>query len=358
MRLVIHAGFGKCGSSAIQVALQNRHKELRRQSVFLFGKDLSIYKGQWLSGMPFWKVAETLRKAGNDQTLAPRIVSEMQRSAATAPDATFILSSEGLGNPGKANLLRTIDEAIDTTVVFYLRPQFEWIPSAWKQWSLRKGTPLPRHIDRCLAAHKPAFRAVLDDWSRLLPRAKLQVRILAQAVTENGSPARDFFKILGADYVPGKADDARVNPSLDFAILHLLSRNPWLFENRRETEVFNALTSMLPQRYLSTNISMLSPRQKERIADHFRDDNMYILRTHCGMSESGAQQAYDSYFRPEGTGRAYGDVDDVEIVYRCLSIMLDAMMQRDGRKPIFRPPYWKAPQRAAKHFGEWLRKPR
>jgi hypothetical protein len=355
MRLVIHAGFGKCGSSAIQVALQNRCRELRQQSIFLFGKDLSIYKGEWPSGKPFWKVAETLRDARNDQTLAPRIVSNMQRSAATAPNATFILSSEGLGNPGKANLLRTVDDAIDTTVVFYLRPQFEWIPSAWKQWSLRKGTPLARHIDRCLATHKPAFRAALDDWSRLLPRAKLQVRILAQAVKENGSPARDFFKILGAGYSPGTADDARVNPSFDFAVLHLLSRNPWLFENRRETEVFNALTSMLPQQYLSTNISMLTLKQKERIADHFRDENMHILRTYCGMPESGAQQAYDAYFRPKAAGRAYGDVDDIEIVYRCLGLMLDTVIQRDGRRSLFGPPYWKAPQRAAKRLGEWMR---
>jgi hypothetical protein len=41
-----------------------------------------------------------------------------------------------------AQLFAGLDNQFEVWVIFYLRPQLQWIPSAWKQWGLKKGVPL------------------------------------------------------------------------------------------------------------------------------------------------------------------------------------------------------------------------
>jgi hypothetical protein len=87
------------------------------------------------------------------------------------------------------------------------------------------------------------------------------VRPLAQAIAENGNPASDFFRVLGLDGERLIASDTRVNPSPDFALLHVLNSNPWLFKSKDDNEPFKALMRMLPERHLHTNLRMLRREQ-------------------------------------------------------------------------------------------------
>ena len=59
MRFVIHTGFKKCGSSAIQHALAEKQSELIEQSIFLFGKDLSLNLTPPPADVPFWTAANS-----------------------------------------------------------------------------------------------------------------------------------------------------------------------------------------------------------------------------------------------------------------------------------------------------------
>ena len=129
MRLVIHAGFGKCGSSAIQTALAAKQSELKRQSIFLFGKGLSINYGRPRADVPFWTVTSVFRNPGERAAVPARLPRELAQFRSAAPDGTAILSAEILGKPGFAPLFKGIDGICETIVVFYIRPQYEWIPS-------------------------------------------------------------------------------------------------------------------------------------------------------------------------------------------------------------------------------------
>jgi hypothetical protein len=55
-RMIIHAGFAKCGSASIRTALfQNFHK-LQKHDVSVFGKDLRIARATWKSALPAARV--------------------------------------------------------------------------------------------------------------------------------------------------------------------------------------------------------------------------------------------------------------------------------------------------------------
>jgi hypothetical protein len=349
MHLVIHAGFGKCGSSSIQHALRGKEAELRKRSIFLFGENLTLNLQAARPEAPFWKVIEVLRDPRAHGEIATRTLRELERASSMAPDGTAILSAELLGLGGFERLFAAIDTKVDTTLVFYIRPQFEWIPSAWKQWHLKTGAPLKEFVEQCQAAATPRFRRSLDKWAAALPKARIVVRILAQAIAESGSPGADFFRILGLDVDPVDIEDPHSNPSLDFAILHVLNKNPWLFRSQSDNKPFKSLVEILPAEYLRTNVKMLSLEDEEKIAARFRDDNIHILRTYVGLSEAAANETYARYFQPKASGRTYADFDDVEILERCLGILLEAMIrEHESRRPVLRPPYWKAPLRLAR----------
>lgn len=349
MRLVIHAGFAKCGSSSIQTALQDAQSELRGQSIYVFGKDLRINTRSSASSAPIWSVAETFIDAPEGKVMTARMARELERLAKTAPQGTAVLSAELLAKPGSAGRFSQIDEQVDTTVVFYIRPQFEWIGSAWKQWSLREGISLKDYVDRCLSSNRPPFQKTIEDWATTLPKAKIIVRMLAETAA-NGGPAKDFFDILGAPRVNPSARSEHVNPNLDFAILHLLSKNPDVFRGRSDNAVFKSLLSVLPPKYAKTNIELLSAADKQRIAEHFAEENLHILRRYCGLDGRSAEDVYNSSFRPSGSGRSYEEVEELELAYRGMGILLETLLDLD-RKRIFRRPYRNVPQRLAKRLS-------
>ena len=64
---------------------------------------------------------------------------------------------------------------------------------------------------------------------------------------------------------------------MDFALLHILNTNPWLFRSTDDNEPFKALARLLPERHLGTNIKMLRLEDEERIAEHFAADNIAVL---------------------------------------------------------------------------------
>jgi hypothetical protein len=349
MRLVIHAGFGKCGSSSIQHALQNRRSALKRQSIFLFGNHLRLDDGLWPSSTPFWMAGNTLRDGQSRGQVLDRVSREIERVAARRPESTAIISAELLGRPAGGRIFRTIDAKVDTTLVFYIRPQFQWIPSAWKQWIVSRGISLEDFTASCLAAGRPRFRDTLESWRADLPQAKSIVRVLPDTVAVAGGPAKDFLTIVGARLDRGDEANLHVNPSFDVSILRVLNKNPWLFAERRETEIFRALAEILPERFLNTNTQVLSFEDEKRIAARFHEENLDILRTQVGLSEQRAMELYARYYQPQAPAQAPADVSDSETLYRSAGVLLDVLIrQHQSQQTIVRAPYWKIPWRAVK----------
>ena len=172
-----------------------------------------------------------------------------------------------------------------------------------------------------------------------------------------GGPADDFLNILGIQSQPAEATDSPVNPSVDYAMLHALNKNRWLFDDIPEPRLFRSLADILPEDYLKTNIKMLSLEMEERIASHFREENEHLLRRFVGLDERAAVDVYNSYFQPRASAdRPYVDLDDVEIAYRCLGILTEALVRNhekhSRRNAVVRPPYWKVPGRIAKRLAE------
>lgn len=238
-------------------------------------------------------------------------------------DRVGILSAENLSRPQMAPLLAGLDNLLDVSLVFYLRPQLEWIPSAWKQWGLKRGMSLSDFVSHCIHTRRPPFKLSIESWKSVLPAATVHVRFLIPELLIGGNPARDFFDLVGLSQDRYAIGEEPRNPSLDFSILHVLSKNPHLFSGVHDNKLMKGLMRTLPAKFQATNIQMLSREEEARIEESFRDENLWLLNTYCGGID--VNRIYHTYFMPQEAEARYSRMTDLDLIYRCLGIILESI---------------------------------
>ena len=320
-RIILHAGFAKCGSASIRFALVQNFRKLQKDNVFVFAKDLRIARtAADLVGTPIWVLEEARKKSEN---LTQRFIEEIAAVAKRKTDYLAILSAENLANPGMVELFPGLDRNFEVSVIFYLRPQLQWIPSAWKQWGLKGGVPLSDFVSQCIDARRPSFRAAIDTWKSALPAARFQVRFLISELLTGGNLAQDFFHLLRLSEDKYDLESEPRNPSLDVAILHVLSKNPHLFSGVRDNSLTLALTRVLSKKFRSKNVQMLSSDEEARIEECFRDENLWLLKSYC--SGIDVDHIYQAHFLPQKADVRYSNMTDIDLIYRCLGIILESI---------------------------------
>jgi len=326
-RLLIHAGFAKCGSASIRTALFQNFRKLQKDNVFVFDKDLRIARTTAdLIGTPIW-CFEQARK--HSENLTRRLSAEIAPLLKRKGQHLAILSAENLANPGMADLLAGLDSQCDVSVVFYLRPQLQWIPSAWKQWGLKMGASLSDFVAQCVDTRTPAFKRDIESWKSTLPAANIHVRFLIPELLAGSNPAHDFFNLLGLSEKGYEFESEARNPSLDVSVLHVLSKNPHLFSDVHDNSLTLPLTRALSKKFRSTNIQMLSAEQEARIEECFRDENRWLLNTYC--NDADVDRIYGMHFMPSKAETRYSDMTESEIIYRCLGIILESIASSSGQ---------------------------
>ena len=319
-RIIIHAGFAKCGSTSIQASLFHNFGKLQQDGVCLFGKELRIAHAPADLGVPLWFL-EAAREKG--ELLTQRLSDEIASVRAPDGDRIGILSAENLARPDMAPLFAGLDRQLEASVIFYLRPQLEWIPSAWKQWGLKKGLSLSDFVSHCIQIRRPPFKLGIETWKSVLPAAKIHVRFLIPELLIGGNPAQDFFHLAGLPLNEYDIAKEPRNPSLDFSVLHVLSKNPHLFCGIHDNKLMKGLMRALPEKFQSTNIQMLSRKEEARIEESFRDESLWLLNTYC--SGIDADHIYRTYFMPREGEARYSSMTDLELIYRCLGIILESI---------------------------------
>jgi hypothetical protein len=319
-KIIIHTGFAKCGSSSIQAALFHNFSRLQEDGFSLFGKELRITHTSADLRVPLWFLEHAKEKG---KPLAQRLSDEIGSVRGANENRIGILSAENLSRPEMAPLFTGLDRRMDVSLVFYVRPQREWIPSAWKQWDLKRGMSLNDFVSHCICIRRPPFKLGIEAWRSALPAAKIHVRFLIPELLIGGNPAADFFDLVGLSRDRYLIEEEPRNPSLDYSILHVLSKNPHLFSSIHDNKLMKGLMRALPAKFQSTNIQMLSREEEARIEESFRDENLWLLNTYC--SGIDADRIYNTYFMPKEAEARYSSMTDLDLIYRCLGNILESI---------------------------------
>lgn len=137
-KLILHAGMGKSGSSAIQRSLE------QNESVLKAGN--TMWTGMWLERLlgddtprknEFFKIApEDWRARGEALALA---VHAQYRDTGTR---TFVTSNESIYHHAESYgpFLEAVHRTCDLEMVIYCRSPASYLPSAYGQWGIRHKT--------------------------------------------------------------------------------------------------------------------------------------------------------------------------------------------------------------------------
>ncbi len=321
-RLIIHAGFPKTGSSSIQHAIGLHIEELRAQGIYMFGKNMQIEIDGKHPGLPMWFLEDAAKNRTSEGSLSPTVLKGFELAGR---DSTLIISSENLSQSSMPPLFTGIDNEVNVELVFYLRPQIEWIPSAWKQWSMKIGLSLEKFVEHCLSKGRPAFLSEIQGWDAALPNAKISVRPFFPNFLTGGNPPRDFFNIVGFENYNNERINEQINSSVDYSILHTMMRNSKNhFSSIHDIGIENNLAKILPKKYKKTNAIMLSNYYLNLIEKHYRNENLSILNNYTKIDD--VKKYYSENFVPiHSDVISYMEMDEGDILTRCFALLKETV---------------------------------
>lgn len=127
VRLILHIGMHKCGSTFIQNTLYENGALLREHRV-LYPRT-GLFLGQVGAGRRHTKITAASKLGDPDAPLFRELHREIEASAAQ----TVVISHEGISEPGvPAHVFRDIFKAYDTTVVVYGRSPADYLESRYR----------------------------------------------------------------------------------------------------------------------------------------------------------------------------------------------------------------------------------
>jgi hypothetical protein len=224
VKVYLHIGAGKTGTSAIQVALAQHREALAAAGVLYpvsaHGSDRRAARGEISSGNAIPLGRFTNPGAAPEGFDAEGVLSWVQGCVAEAAGRDLLFSSESMQftRPDRAaRLVETFRAAgYEPVVIFYVRHLLDAAVAEYQQFQ-KLGLPLLRGGQRVgslgefLRQYRCRYLQSLEPFAALLPREALRVR-LYEAEREALIP--NFFAIVSDVVPPAAAREKVVNRSL------------------------------------------------------------------------------------------------------------------------------------------------
>jgi hypothetical protein len=270
MKLVIHAGIHRTGTTSLQRTLAKNRAALLGQGVAYPGEAPNHQGLAW----------ELVR----GQSGAREVLALVE--AAGAP--RVVLSGEDFAIHENLGWLGGVAKRLDVRVVIYLRRQDHWLNSWYNQhvkW------PFDRQKSRM---DPQAFLATLEDfhwldyerllgrWSAVLGEGRVGVAVLEKGQVEDATA--DFLARAGIDPAGLELDAERINDSLPVHMLEL-ARHLGLHELKggKRTRVLNALREGLADRAPAGRVATVySPEERNRVLARYDASNRAAARRFFG----------------------------------------------------------------------------
>lgn len=274
MQLVLHAGMGKCGSSALQTYLSRSiylkndegdwlYAAIRPGGQVLSGENLRRQAAQGIFGYVSSSAARKCLGAVPIQLLL------RQRLKILGRDKKIILSNEGwtseLAHWQSQKLFKEHKDLVD--IIIYVRPPAIWLNSAWWQWGAWSSKNFSVWLKRHLA--KVCWSNGIRQWQEMPFVRKVYVRVLSSDIV------KDFCTTLGFHASEDQLTTS-VNRSLPNGILRLFQTYPELRPSAHASQIDFVLSQHLD--LPGKPDWVIDSEQIQYILDETRESNRDLLK--------------------------------------------------------------------------------
>jgi hypothetical protein len=293
MKLILHVGIEKTGTSAIQATLYHNRKSLLRQGV------LYPVTGLW-NDFSHHKLSFSLKSTSlyGEYPDRENLVRAFLKEAGHAKCETVIVSSEILREFYKhhsyswfirkcKNIFQTIEIAI------FLREQSEWLCSMYNQWVKDPVQKYSKSSGDFVEFFKDMadFEKLVKGWMTSEGIASVKVGAYdsnTKAFDLNGN-LKNFIGICGLNFTMNGWDLKRkiVNPSLDRPVFDLIRHfNRFELSENERIKLLAALRPIFINNYTTYNESVFPVELTEMIKNRYRMGNEILIEMFDSLRES------------------------------------------------------------------------
>jgi hypothetical protein len=333
VRLVLHPGHPKCGSSSIQDALRRNADELAERGIFYPSRRPNRIFIEACDAQDFDPVEDWL-------------VGLLERAREAACD-TLVVSSENLGvrqlvsgGRGLHEVFRRHCQPVD--VVYYLRRQDDWMVSMWQQWGHKAGHSLRRFVDDRLGFDEPGYLPAVELFEDVYGGERVVAVPLHGDALVGGNLISDFRERTGVGPLAVEDPDRHRNPSMSGFLCSVLARVPDVYDRSLVERVAEGRTDHSVGRLLERHVSrellfnrdkrVMPLAERRRVLDHFEDDNRALQARYF------PDVAFDAIFGlPEPGGdetleELRAQVDGLEdVVAMQMQVIVRLLRERESR---------------------------
>ena len=284
MRIYLHIGIHKTGTTSLQRALRDNAALLAQNGVLYpaSGRPDDDWAGLDLSLAHHLLPWALLRPATtSDQWL------ELRRELSHASEQVAILSSEEFDKVDSNDQFSRIRAELrghDVKLIVYLRRQDEVLHAMYCSDVLHQREFRPFEVYRDSFRTELDYRVLLSRWEEWLGKAGLIVRIYEPKRLVGGDIVRDFFDKLGLGGLSLQVSTDRLsNRSFPRNIIKLIVA---LREAGVDEGLIGDVMQLAHVVYQGrTDSDMMSPAERRAIIAQYRDSNAYVARTYLGIED-------------------------------------------------------------------------
>lgn len=287
MRLILHPGHAKCGSTSIQKSIIVNRKLLESNGFIIPDPQMRIRgdKGFNPNGetpRPFFRKMMEERDTSELEAKLKRISNRAKKN-----NKTVLISAENLVNGLSNRVGESIHRLLasyfsDIQVLYYIKPIDSFLLSAWQQWGYKNGKQFDEFVDNAIRAGNPNYKIAADTFSAIYGDNSLDVILLEKNFLHGGNLLEDFYTRIGVDFSKTNDSESRSNISLNPHLCSILSRSPHLFENAHDESVKEHILNMAGKNSLAFKKSQgfISREIIQKIKNRFDSDGKYLVENY------------------------------------------------------------------------------
>lgn len=245
---VIHIGFAKCGSSALQSALSSNPvialENARYDKVIFVAvmQDGTVLHGDVLKSMAAASPFSYVNSCGLYSDAAMKhcaAIKETLESLSNHGANLLVFSCEGFNGKIDAARPQSMFDRLGLrrSIVCYVRNPVEWMNSAWWQWGAWGDTDLDHYVKAVTSGNLARWADRLEAWQRYAGKENLRVRLLPKDIVA------DFFEQIG---VPEQSERPnRTNSSLPAEVVRFFQRHSILRPSPHQPKMDFILSEVL-----------------------------------------------------------------------------------------------------------------
>jgi len=287
VKLIVHPGHYKCGSSTIQNFLSVNLDTLEEMGIGIVNQDLNIGKPvnkSWSKPDNYFeRMIFENNKLGDFQE---RLLN-LKQAADNSKYHTIILTEERLSDRrtlyGSLTLHSAIADVFENIkVIYYMRRQDDFILSAWQQWGHKEQKTLLEYTNILLENGMANFLQNIKKFKEFYGTNNIEVSLLNRITLIKGDLMTDFLSRIGIEDTPErfqKVDNS--NKGINIQYCDILRRTPGWYQNVTD----NSVRKML-ETYCLNSRDILFDRKKSmefykicnEIMEYYLADNKELYK--------------------------------------------------------------------------------